>query len=115
MPTKPKQHFDPKALSLKLPMTLLCRVGEHAEEDIAAAVGGKPGTPGERPITRDGFSSRVLKDDDPKAHVSSDIQPDRNPEEKEEENILGGSSQIIIVQYSSLVLLQYRLQNTNRC
>ena len=42
----------------------LNRVGEHAEDDIAAIGGGRPGSAaGKRPATRDGFTSQATKDD----------------------------------------------------
>ena len=60
-------------------MPLLHRVGEHAEDDEATAAAG---TPGSRPITRDGFSSRATKED------PNEMASGNRPEEKE--NIMGG-------------------------
>ena len=60
-------------------MPLLHRVGEHAEDDEATAA---EGTSGNRPITRDGFSSRAMKEDQNETASSN--------RQEETENIMGG-------------------------
>ena len=80
MPSKLNDHAASQRRCHTKPMPLLHRVGEHAEDDEATAA---EGTSGNRPITRDGFSSRAMKEEDQNETASGNRQ-------EETENIMGG-------------------------